>query len=95
MDCTNCAMLPSIYKYKLMVLCGYEENIKKKLLCSFILLINENIDIFVIIYKYLLEKYDFNPRNIIVDFNHAQIVAINNISKNALINGDNMAKIQK
>ena len=87
MDCTYSAVPPSIYKYKLMVLCGYEKNIKKTLLCCFILLINENVDTFENIYKYLLEKYDFNPRNIMVDFNHSQIVAINNIFKNALIHG--------
>ena len=29
MDCTYSAIPPSIYKYKLMVLCGYMKNIKK------------------------------------------------------------------
>ena len=51
MDCTYSAVPPSIYKYKLMVLCGYEKNIKKTLLCCFILLINANIDTFENIYK--------------------------------------------
>ena len=50
MDCTYSAVPPSIYKYKLMVLCGYEKNIKKALLCCFILLINENIETFENIY---------------------------------------------
>ena len=79
MDCTYSAVPPSIYKYKLMVIYRCNPAIDKTVLCCFILLCKENETTFTEIFKYLYKKYNFNPHNIIVDYNLAQIKGLNNI----------------
>ena len=67
-----------LYKCKLLVICGYNQSKDKTVLYGFIL--NENT--FTQIFKYLYEKYDFNPKNIMADFNMAQINGLKNIYGN-------------
>ena len=82
MDCIYSAVLHSLNKYKLMVLSGYDKSTEKTELCYFKLLSNEDIYTFKEIYKYLYENFKFLPRNIMVDFNLAQINALNKIFNN-------------
>ena len=62
-----------LYKCKLLVICGYNQSKDKTVLCGLYSILNENTNTFSQIFKYLYEKYDFNPKNIMVDFNMAQI----------------------
>ena len=82
MDCTYSAVPSSIYKYKLLVICGYNQSKDKTVLYGFILMHNENENTFTQIFKYLYEKYDFNPKNLMADFNMAQINGLKNIYGN-------------
>ena len=88
MDCTYSAVPPSINKYKLLVICGYNSSKNKTVLCCFILIRNENEITFTEIFKYLYETYSFNPKNVMVDFNMAQINGLKNIyGNNIFIHG--------
>ena len=86
MDCTYRAVPPNKYKYRLMVIVGYDLNKKKTVLCSFILLKNEKEKSFKLIFEYLHEHYSFNPRRIMCDFNLAQINAVKNTFPECIIN---------
>ena len=69
MDCTYSTVPPSIYKFKLMVISGYNFNNNKTLLCAFILLMNEKKFTFDEIFTNLKTKFNFHPNIIICDFN--------------------------
>ena len=60
MECKYSAVPPSLYKYKLMILRGYDKHTEKTELCCFILLCNEDI--------YILLKQFINIYMIIVNF---------------------------
>ncbi len=79
MDCTYKAVPPNIYNLKLMVISGFDVNLKKTILCAFILLPKENVYTFKQIFLYLAKTYSFNPRKLMVDFNIAQIKAVKEI----------------
>ena len=85
MDCTYSAVPPSINKYKLLVICGYNQSKNKTVLCCFILIRNENETKFTEIFKHLYETYDFNPKNIMDDFNIAQINGLKSIYGNNIL----------
>ena len=55
---------PNKYKYKLMVLCGYNNYKKTTALCLFVLLDNEKEYTFKILFSNLKEMYSFNLRDI-------------------------------
>ena len=67
-DCTYKLVPPNKNRFRLMVLCGYNSNIKKTKLCLFVLLPNEKEKTFKALFSYLKENCSFNPRNIIYDF---------------------------
>lgn len=73
MDCTYKCVPSNTFKFKLMVLSGYDFNNNKTDLCCFILLMNEKEFIFINIFKILLNKYNF--KNIMCDFRISQIKA--------------------
>ena len=79
MDCTYKCVPSNTFKFKLMVLSGYDFNNKKTDLCCFILLMNEKEFTFKNIFKILLNKYIFKPKNIMCDFRISQIKACKNI----------------
>jgi len=79
MDCTYKAVPPNIYKLRLMVISGFDFNLKKTILSGFILLPSESEYTFKVIFNYLAKNYSFNPRKIMVDFNTAQLKAIKDI----------------
>ena len=52
MDCTYSAVPPSVHKYRLMVICGYNHSTDKTVLCAFILIHRENEKTFTEIFKF-------------------------------------------
>ena len=82
MDCKYSAVPPSVHKYRLMVICGYNHSTDKTVLCGFIVIHRENEKTFTEIFKFLYEKLNSNPHNIMVDFNLAQINGLRNIFGN-------------
>ena len=68
-----------------MVISGYDFNNKKTELCCFILIMNEKEFTFYNIFKVLLAKYHFNPKNIMCDFRTSQIKAAKKIFPHANI----------
>ena len=87
MDCTYSTVPPSINKFKLMILSGYDINNNKTLLCAFILLMNERKNTFDEIFTILKTKYNFNPNNIMCDFKLSQIKSIQSIFPRCKIHG--------
>ena len=85
MDCTYSVVPSSINKYKLLVICGSNSSKNKTVLWCFILICNENETTFTEMFGYLYEAYSFNPNNIIVDFNIAQINGFKNIYGNNIL----------
>ena len=79
MDCTYKAVPPSTPKFKLMIISAYDNQKKKTVICSFILLHKEDEITFTSIFKYLKENYSFAPSNFMCDFNKSQIKAIQTI----------------
>ena len=79
MDCTYKCVPHSIYKFKLMVLSGFEYISRKTCICCFILLMNEKEFTFLNVFKILLKKYQFNPTNLMYDFRISQINAAKQI----------------
>ena len=76
MDCIY-NVVPCISKiYKLYVLNAFNTIENKKELCALILISNENIENFVNINGYLINKYKFNPIKLRVDCQKAHILAI-------------------
>lgn len=76
MDYTYKVLPPNIYRFKLIVICGIDLIKNKTVLCSLILLRNENEDTFNNIFGYLAAKYSFKSRRFMYDFNIAQIKSI-------------------
>ena len=64
MDTTYKCVPKTIYNFKLMAIISYDFNYKKTELCCFILIMNEKEFTFYNIFKVLLAKYHFNPKNI-------------------------------
>ena len=67
-DCTYKLVLPNKHRFRLMVLCCYNSNIKKTKLYLFVLLPNEKEETFKTLFSYLKENCSFNPRNIMCYF---------------------------
>ena len=75
-DCTY-NVVPYINKnFKLYVLNAFNTIENKTELCALILISNENIETYVNIYEYLINKYKFNPTKLTVDCQKSHILAI-------------------
>lgn len=72
-------MTSNEHKFRLIILCGYNSQIKKTILSLFVLLYNEREEIFNFLFSYLKEKYIFNPRNIMWFYSLGQIKAVKEI----------------
>lgn len=79
MDATYSCVPPSIIKFKLLVLCGYESAENKICLLAFILIMNEKKETFENIFIYLKNRYKFNPTNFMCDFKLSQVQAIQKV----------------
>ena len=76
MDCTYYAVPRNNNNYKLLLLIGFNKEENKTYLGAIVLLKNENIETFTIIFNYLQEKYGFTPKCINIDCSSAEIISI-------------------
>ena len=84
-DCTY-NVIPSQNKnFKLFILIAFNNEKQKTELCAIVLISNENVETFDVIYQYLYSKYKFQPKKITVDCQKSHIISLQKIYPNSYI----------